>query len=61
MVGVVAQCLHRNREDDFENLPLGVLESHLDEVTSAAYSVSLFTDWSGPAINQVWLKQVALP
>jgi xylitol oxidase len=32
-----------------------VLES-FDDVTSAAYSVSLFTDWSGPTVGQAWLK-----
>lgn len=32
-----------------------VLES-FDEITSAAYSVSLFTDWSGPEVQQGWLK-----
>ena len=41
-----------------------VLES-FDDVTSAAYSVSLFTDWSGPTVGQAWLKnrtdQTGLP
>ncbi|WP_406072562.1 FAD-binding protein [Streptomyces sp. NBC_01020] len=40
-------------------LPLSVLDEHFDAVTSAAYSVSLFTDWSGPHFGQVWLKYVA--
>ncbi|TCO55235.1 D-arabinono-1,4-lactone oxidase [Actinocrispum wychmicini] len=26
-------------------------------VLAGAYSVSLFTDWTGPTINQVWVKQ----
>ncbi|MFD3521029.1 D-arabinono-1,4-lactone oxidase [Streptomyces sp. NPDC058653] len=37
-------------------VPLEVLEEHFDAVTSAAYSVSLFTDWSAPRFGQVWLK-----
>nr|WP_197515811.1 FAD-binding protein [Arthrobacter sp. U41] len=32
-----------------------VLED-FDQVTSAAYSVSLFTDWSGGTVGQAWLK-----
>ncbi|MFC8126557.1 D-arabinono-1,4-lactone oxidase [Streptomyces sp. NPDC057302] len=39
----------------FGELPLVGLD--FDAVTSAAYSVSLFTDWRGPRFNQVWLKQ----
>lgn len=29
-------------------LPLAVLEEHFDAITSAAYSVSMFTDWRAP-------------
>ncbi|MFE6158017.1 FAD-binding protein [Streptomyces sp. NPDC056486] len=36
---------------------LTLTELDFDAVTSAAYSVSLFTDWRGPRFNQVWLKQ----
>lgn len=44
------------RQDLYENLPLAQLETHFDAITSSAYSVSLFTDWRGDAINQVWRK-----
>lgn len=41
-----------------------VLES-FDALTSSAYSVSLFTDWSGSTVGQAWLKnrtdQAVLP
>lgn len=40
----------------YENLPIPALESHFDEITSAGYSVSLFTDWQSEKINQVWVK-----
>lgn len=40
----------------FTNLPWAALEQNFDAITSAAYSVSLFTDWVSPAVNQVWLK-----
>lgn len=45
------------QQDVYENLPLAELEEHYDELTAKTYSVSLFTDWRGPTINQVWLKQ----
>lgn len=41
----------------YDNLPFEQLEEHLDDIFSHAYSVSLFTDWTGTNINQVWLKQ----
>jgi len=39
-----------------ENLPFSSLKQHFDEILSAAYSVSLFTDWQNQRINEVWLK-----
>nr|WP_202502167.1 D-arabinono-1,4-lactone oxidase [Streptomyces sp. SID5785] len=39
----------------FGELPFRGLD--FDAVTSAAYSVSLFTDWRGPRFVQVWAKQ----
>jgi xylitol oxidase len=45
------------RQDVYENLPLAELESHLDELFSSVYSVSLFTDWRNAIFNQVWLKR----
>ena len=45
------------RQDVYQNLPLAKLENHFDEITSSAYSVSLFTDWREASFNQVWLKR----
>jgi alditol oxidase len=44
----------------YENLPLGELAKHFDEIEAAAYSVSLFTDWQNQRINEVWLKNVVV-
>ena len=44
------------RQDVYENLPLAAVEQHFDALFSRAYSVSLFTDWRGDAVNQVWVK-----
>jgi xylitol oxidase len=40
-------------------LELADATAHFDAITSAAYSVSLFTDWRAPRFGQVWLKQLA--
>lgn len=44
------------RQDVFEDLPWSGVLAHCDSVTAAAYSVSLFTDWSGDTVQQAWLK-----
>ena len=41
----------------FENLSWERVLDDFDNVTSSAYSVSLFTDWSGETIGQAWLKR----
>ncbi len=41
----------------FENLSWEDVLADFDAVTSSAYSVSLFTDWSGETISQAWLKR----
>jgi xylitol oxidase len=44
------------RQYVYDDLPADRLAEHLAEIFAAAYSVSLFTDWRGPLIRQVWLK-----
>lgn len=41
----------------YEDLPEAALAADFDQVLSAAYSVSLFTDWRTGPVGQVWLKQ----
>ncbi|TYP79299.1 FAD-binding protein [Paenibacillus methanolicus] len=41
----------------YDELPLSALDGRIDDLFSAAYSVSLFTDWTSPAFNQVWVKR----
>ena len=38
------------------DLPWSAALEHLDEITGSADSVSLFTDWTGETIQQVWRK-----
>ncbi|WP_203924256.1 FAD-binding protein [Rugosimonospora africana] len=44
------------RQYVYDDMPLDRLVERLDEVLSAGYSVSLFTDWAGERVNQVWVK-----
>ncbi|NUU17049.1 FAD-binding protein [Cellulomonas humilata] len=43
------------------DLPWTAALEHLDELTSSADSVSLFTDWTGDTIAQVWRKTRVTP
>ncbi|MET0928002.1 MAG: FAD-binding protein [Aeromicrobium sp.] len=44
------------RQDLFEHLPWGDVTENLDAITSSAYSVSMFTDWSPAGPHQIWTK-----
>ncbi|WP_210481487.1 FAD-binding protein [Naasia sp. SYSU D00948] len=41
----------------FDGLPLAAALESFPEVMGAAYSVSLFTSWREPLIDQVWVKR----
>ncbi|GAA0386717.1 alditol oxidase [Microbispora corallina] len=47
------------RQRVYEGLPAEALDDHFGDLVSAAYSVSLFTDWRSSRINQVWVKERA--
>ena len=47
------------RQFVYEDLPYEQVAEHFGEITSSAYSVSLFTDWRRPRIRQAWLKRRA--
>jgi xylitol oxidase len=44
------------RQDVYVDLPWEALLESFDDITSAAYSVSVFTNWLGDSLEQVWLK-----
>jgi len=44
------------RQYVFEQLPWKKLRTDFDAIVGAGYSVSLFTDWNGEHINEVWIK-----
>ncbi len=62
LLGVVTQVTldveptYEVRQDVYENLSWAAIREHFDEITSCAYSVSMFTDWSDIGASSVWLK-----
>ncbi|MBG6183890.1 xylitol oxidase [Arthrobacter sp. CAN_A214] len=44
------------RQDVFTDIPWATVLEDFDAATSAAYSVSLFTDWRSDVVSQAWLK-----
>jgi alditol oxidase len=59
LLELALQPAYAIRQYVFENLPVAALERHFDAIMSAGYSVSLFTDWTGNNINEVWVKKRA--
>ncbi len=47
------------RQYVYQGLPFAELKQHFDEILSAAYSISLFTDWQKDSVNEVWIKSIA--
>jgi xylitol oxidase len=45
------------RQDVYLDLPMVQVREHFDEIVSAGYSVSLFTDWQKGRVNEVWIKR----
>ncbi len=45
----------------YENLSLDHLKTHLEEIFSSGYSVSVFTDWQNHKATQVWIKRRLAP
>ncbi len=45
------------RQYVYLDVPREEVDDDLDGIFAAAYSVSLFTDWRGALVNQIWLKK----
>jgi alditol oxidase len=45
----------------YQNFPFDQLKGRLEEIFSAGYSVSLFTDWQNHQATQVWIKRRLAP
>lgn len=47
------------RQNVYRNLPFDTVVEHFDAVMGSAYSVSLFTHWTGDVVDQAWIKELA--
>jgi len=45
------------RQDVYLDLPMAQVREHFDDIMSAGYSVSLFTDWRQGRVNEAWVKR----
>jgi xylitol oxidase len=45
------------RQDVYLDMPMAQVREHFEDVVSAGYSVSLFTDWQKGRVNEVWVKR----
>ena len=49
------------RQHVYEDLPIAAFCERFDEIAGMAESVSFFTGWRGPTIDQVWVKSRVEP
>jgi len=49
------------RQDVYEDLPITAFCERFEEIAGMAESVSFFTGWRGPTIDQVWVKSRVEP
>jgi alditol oxidase len=55
-VTLAIEPAYNMRQRVFLRLPLTELKATFNDILSAGYSVSLFTDWQEENINEVWIK-----
>jgi xylitol oxidase len=55
-VTLAVQPTFAMRQTVYEWLPTSQLTEHFQRIMSGGYSVSLFTDWQRPSVNEVWVK-----
>src|SRR5438067_1407456 len=55
-VTLAVQPTFAMRQYVYERLPISPLKEHFQQIMSAGYSVSLFTDWQRPSVNEIWVK-----
>jgi alditol oxidase len=60
-VTLAVEPAYAMRQDVYEELPIDPFCERFDEIAAMAESVSFFTGWRGPTIDQVWLKSRVEP
>jgi xylitol oxidase len=56
-VTLEVQPSYRMTQHVYLDLPMAELRDHFEEIVSAGYSVSLFTDWQDQRVGEVWIKR----
>jgi alditol oxidase len=56
-ITLAVEPAYQVRQDVFETLPFDRVLDRFEDVVTAGTSVSLFTDWSRPEFQQVWVKR----
>ena len=51
------QPTYTMRQNVFLDLDMVQVRDHFEDIMSAGYSVSLFTDWQKGRVNEVWIKR----
>ena len=55
-VTLAIQPTYEVAQNVFLGLPMSQLKEHFVDIMSAGYSVSLFHDWKGDRVSEVWIK-----
>lgn len=55
-VTLEVQPTYQMQQYVYQDLPFRQLQDHFDEIQASGYSVSLFTDWRGKSISEMWIK-----
>ncbi|MES2645889.1 MAG: FAD-binding protein [Bacteroidota bacterium] len=55
-VTLAIEPTYQVRQHVFTGMPMKALKDNFNKIVGAGYSVSLFTDWQTPNINEVWIK-----
>lgn len=49
------------RQDVYLDMPMAQVRDRFEDIVSAGYSVSLFTDWRQGRVNEIWVKRRVEP
>lgn len=55
-VTLKVQPTYQVRQYIYQDLPLRQMQDHFEDIQALGYSVSLFTDWRGKKVSEVWIK-----
>jgi len=50
------QPTYQVRQYVYQDLPLRQMQDHFEDIQASGYSVSLFTDWRGKKVSELWIK-----